>query len=81
MKRSDMESFCGSFRQFLIINIWNNSYMEYRMDIVKEKIKCVSLNLLFFKKTKNVLRSLPILHMNFVKSGYLSEFSSFRIFF
>ena len=46
------------------------------MDIVKEKIKCVSLNLLFFKKTKNVLRSLPILHMNFVKSGYLSEFSS-----
>lgn len=55
--------------------------MEYRMDIVKEKIKCVSLNLLFFKKTKNVLRSLPILHMNFVKSGYLSEFSSFRIFF
>lgn len=51
--------------------------MEYRMDIVKTKIKCVSLNLLFLRyKTKNVLRSLPILHMNFVKSGYLSEFSS-----
>ena len=51
--------------------------MEYRMDIVKAKIKCVSLNLLFLRyKTKNVLRSLPILHMNFVKSGYLSEFSS-----
>ena len=29
-----------------------------------------------FAKAKNALRSLPILHMNFVKSGYLSEFSS-----
>ena len=77
MQRTKTEGFCGSLQQILIINIWNNSYMEYRMDIVKAKIKCVSLNLLFLRyKTKNALRSLPILHMNFVKSGYLSEFSS-----
>ena len=37
----------GGLLQFFAADPYNK-YMEYRMDIEKAKIKCVSLNLLFF---------------------------------
>lgn len=50
--------------------------MEYRMDIVKAKIKCVSLNLLFLYENQKCITITPGITYEFCK-----KWVSFRIFF